>query len=170
MKMGDLAPLHAVVFRVGGLVCALPSGTVREVLPSVSATRIPGASAGVAGLVNVRGRMVTAVDAHAVLGQPVPDAPALLLVDRAGAPAGLKVGEVLDFLEVPGALSRGREAPAGLQVGEVLDFLEVPGALSRGREAPAGVDPRLVRGSASWNGQRMLLLDIDALLSPFLGG
>jgi purine-binding chemotaxis protein CheW len=99
----------------------------------------------VAGLVNVRGRMVTAVDAHAVLGQPVPDDPALLLVDRAGA-------------------------PAGLQVGEVLDFLEVPGALSRGREVPAGVDPRLVRGSASWNGQRMLLLDIDALLSPFLGG
>jgi len=98
-----------------------------------------------AGLVNVRGRMVTAVDAHAVLGQPVPDDPALLLVDRAGA-------------------------PAGLQVGEVLDFLEVPGALSRVREAPAGVDPRLVRGSASWNGQRMLLLDIDALLSPFLGG
>jgi len=145
MKMGDLTPLHAVVFRVGGLVCALPSGTVREVLPSVRATRIPGASAGVAGLVNVRGRMVTAVDAHAVLGQPVPDDPALLLVDRAGA-------------------------PAGLQVGEVLDFLEVPGALSRGREAPAGVDPRLVRGSASWNGQRMLLLDIDALLSPFLGG
>jgi purine-binding chemotaxis protein CheW len=145
MKMGDLTPLHAVVFRVGGLVCALPSGTVREILPSGRATRIPGASAAVAGLVNVRGRMVTAVDAHAVLGQPVPDDPALLLLERPGA-------------------------PAGLQVGEVLDFLEVPGAASREREAPAGVDPRLVQGTGSWNGQRMLLLDIDALLSPFLGG
>jgi len=145
MKMGDLTPLHAVVFRVGGLVCALPSGTVREILPSVRATRIPGASAEVAGLVNVRGRMVTAVDAHAVLGQPVPDDPALLLVDRPGT-------------------------QAGLQVGEVLDFLEVPGAASRVREATAGVDPRLVQGTGSWNGQRMLLLDIDALLSPFLGG
>lgn len=145
MKMGDLTPLHAVVFRVGGLVCALPSGTVREVLPAVRATRIPGATAEVAGLVNVRGRMVTAVDAHAVLGQPVPDDPALLLVDRPGSVAGLLVGEVLDFLEVPGAASRVREAPAG-------------------------VDPRLVQGTASWNGQRMLLLDINALLSPFLGG
>ena len=41
MKMGDLTPLHAVVFRVGGLVCALPSGTVREILPAGRATRIP---------------------------------------------------------------------------------------------------------------------------------
>jgi purine-binding chemotaxis protein CheW len=145
MKMGDLTPLHAVVFRVGGLVCALPSGTVREILPPARATRIPGASAEVAGLVNVRGRVVTTVDAHTVLGQPVPDDPALLLLDRAGA-------------------------LAGLQVGEVLDFLEVPGTASRVREVPAGVDPRLVQGTGSWNGQRMLLLDINALLSPFLGG
>jgi purine-binding chemotaxis protein CheW len=99
----------------------------------------------VAGLVNVRGRMVTAVDAHAVLGQPGPDDPALLLLDRRGT-------------------------LAGLQVGEVLDFLEVPGAAFQAREAPAEVDPRLVQGTGSWNGQRMLLLDIDALLSPLLGG
>jgi purine-binding chemotaxis protein CheW len=145
MKMGDLGPLHAVVFRVGGLVCALPSGSVREILPSARATRIPGASAEVAGLVNVRGRMVTAVDAHVVLGQPVSGDPALLLLDRPGA-------------------------PACLQVGEVLDFLEVPGTVSRERSAPAGVEARLVQGTGSWNGQRLLLLDIDALLSPILGG
>lgn len=145
MKMGDLTPLHAVVFRVGGLVCALPSGTVREILPAGRATRIPGAAAGVAGLVNVRGRMVTAVDAHVVLGQPAPDDPALLLLDRRGAAAGLAVSEVLDFLEVPGAASSDREPPAGIDAG-------------------------LVQGTGNWNGQRMLLLDIDALLSPFLGG
>ena len=145
MKMGDLTPLHAVVFRVGGLVCALPSGTVREIVPAGRATRIPGAAAEVAGLVNVSGRMVSAVDAHAVLGQPAPDDPALLLLDRRGAAAGLVAGEVLDFLEVPGAASSDREVPAG-------------------------VDERLVLGTGNWNGQRMLLLDIDALLSPFLGG
>jgi purine-binding chemotaxis protein CheW len=144
MKMGDLTPLHAVVFRVGGLVCALPSGTVREILPAGRATRIPGAGVEVAGLVNVRGRMVTAVDAHAVLGQPVPDESALLLLDRHGTAAGLAVGEVLDFLEVPGATTRD--------------------------EPPAGIDARLVQGTGNWNGQRMLLLDIDALLSPYLGG
>jgi purine-binding chemotaxis protein CheW len=145
MKMGDLTPLHAVVFRVGGLVCALPSGTVREILPVGRATRIPGAAAEVAGLVNVRGRMVTAVDAHAVLGQEAPDDPALLLLDRRGMAAGLVVSEVLDFLEVPGAASADREVPPG-------------------------VDAGLVQGTGSWNGQRMLLLDIDALLTPFLGG
>ena len=143
MKMGDLSPLHAVVFRVGGLVCALPSGTVREILPAGHATRIPGAASAVAGLVNVRGRMVTAVDAHAVLGQVAGEEQALLLLDRQGSAAGLRVGEVLDFLEAPGAA-------AGADTG--------------------AVDPRLVRGTGSWNGQPMLLLDIDALLAPFLGG
>jgi len=142
MKMGDLSPLHAVVFRVGGLVCALPSGTVREILPAGRATRIPGAAAAVAGLVNVRGRMVTAVDAHAVLGQVAGEEAALLLLDRQGTAAGLCVGEVLDFLEAPAA-AKGRDL--------------------------AGVDPALVRGVGNWNGQPMLLLDIDALLSPFLG-
>jgi purine-binding chemotaxis protein CheW len=143
MKMGDLGPLHAVVFRVGGLVCALPSGAVREVLPAARPTRIPGAAGAVAGLVNVRGRMVTAVDAHAVLGQAGGEERSLLLLDRHGAAAGLVVGEVLDFLE----------APAGTAAA-----------------APEGVDPRLVRGAGRWNGQPMLLLDVDALLSPYLGG
>ena len=145
MKMGDLTPLHAVVFRVGGLVCALPSDRVREILPAGRATRIPGAALEVAGLVNVRGRMVTAVDAHAVLGQPAGEELALLLVDRGATMAGLRVGEVLDFLEVP--------ATAG----------DVAGM-------PAGMDPRLVQRTGSWNGKRMLLLALDALLTPFLGG
>ena len=143
MKMGDLSPLHAVVFRVGGLVCALPSGTVREILPAGRPTRIPGAAAEVAGLVNVRGRMVTAVDAHAVLGVVPEEEQALLLLDRPGAPAGLVVGEVLDFLEAPATATSGDAGP---------------------------VDPRLLRGHGSWNGQRMLLLDMDALVAPYLGG
>jgi chemotaxis signal transduction protein len=87
--------------------------------------------------------MVTAVDAHAVLGQAPGEEQALLLLDRQGAAAGLLVGEVLDFMEAPAAASG---------------------------DGPDGVDPRLVRGRGNWNGQPMLLLDIDALLAPFLGG
>jgi len=86
--------------------------------------------------------MVTAVDAHAVLNQVEGDEAALLLLDRRGAAAGLRVGEVLDFLEAPAAAAGGETA---------------------------SVDPALVRGVGNWNGQPMLLLDIDALLSPYLG-
>ena len=57
--MPDVRPLHAVVFRVGGVVCALPAGVVREILPAIRATRVPGVPAGVEGLVNVRGGLVT---------------------------------------------------------------------------------------------------------------
>ena len=144
--MPDVRPLHAVVFRVGGVVCALPAGVVREILPAVRATRVPGVPAAVEGLVNVRGGLVTVVDGHVLLGQPRPaeSEMAVLLLDRGGKVAGLTVGEVLDFLEVPGATSRD--------------------------QPPAGVDARLVQGTGNWNGQRMLLLDIDALLSPYLGG
>lgn len=145
--MADSPPLHAVVFRVGGVVCALPAGLVREILPAARATRVPGVAAAVEGLVNVRGSLVTVVDAHVLLGQPRPDdsEASLLLLDRPGKVAGLTVGEVLDFLEVP------RAAVAS-------------------REVLPGVDPQVVRAVGDFGGRRFVLLDLDALLTPLLGG
>lgn len=145
--MPDVRPLHAVVFRVGGVVCALPAGVVREILPSVRATRVPGVPAGVEGLVNVRGGLVTVIDGHVLLGQPRPaeSETAVLLLDRGGKVAGLTVGEVLDFLEVPSAAVASRE--------------QLP-----------GVDPSVVKAVGEWGGRRFVLLDLDALLAPLLGG
>jgi len=145
--MPDVRPLHAVVFRVGGVVCALPAGVVREILPAVRATRVPGVPAAVEGLVNVRGGLVTVVDGHVLLGQPRPaeSEMAVLLLDRGGKVAGLTVGEVLDFLEVPGAAVATRE--------------QLP-----------GVDPSIVKAVGEWGGRRFVLLDLDALLAPLLGG
>ena len=145
--MPDVRPLHAVVFRVGGVVCALPAGVVREILPAVRATRVPGVPAAVEGLVNVRGGLVTVIDGHVLLGQPRPadSDMAVLLLDRGGKVAGLTVGEVLDFLEVPSAAVAPRE--------------QLP-----------GVDPSVVKGVGEWGGRRFVLLDLDALLAPLLGG
>lgn len=144
--MPDVRPLHAVVFRVGGVVCALPAGVVREILPAARPTRVPGVPPAVEGLVNVRGGLVTLVDGHVLLGQPRPaDAElAVLLLDRAGKVAGLTVGEVLDFLEVPSAAVATRE--------------QLP-----------GVDPSIVKAVGEWAGRRFVLLDLDALLAPLLG-
>lgn len=142
--MADSTTLHAVVFRVGERLCALPAAQVREILPDLPASRIPGTPPAVVGLVNVRGALLTTVDAHVLLGQAQDGETALLLLDRG---------------------TRG----TGLRVGEVLDFLEVPPAAVAGREALPGVDPAIVRAVGDWAGRHFILLDLDALLAPYLG-
>ena len=42
IEMANSPTLHAVIFRIGALICAAPAGIVREILPRLPATRIPG--------------------------------------------------------------------------------------------------------------------------------
>src|SRR6266480_7879061 len=75
MTEGNL-PGRLLVFRVGTLVCATEVEQVREILPRLPTTRIPGAPPVVAGLVNVRGTLVTVVEGWRALGQAPPGPPA----------------------------------------------------------------------------------------------
>src|SRR3989454_5852268 len=72
MTDGSLAPARLLVFRVGSLACATEVDQVREILPRLPTTRIPGAPPVVAGLVNVRGPLVTVVGGGRALGLPPP--------------------------------------------------------------------------------------------------
>jgi chemotaxis signal transduction protein len=103
---------------------------------------VPGA---VEGLVNVRGRLLTVADAHALLDRPREQdaASAILLLDLAGRRLGLIVTEVLDFMELP----ESELAP---------------------REDLPGLDPRLVRAVGHWEGRPFVLLDLDLLVGPTL--
>jgi len=147
--MSDAAVSRLLLFRVGTLICAADLGVVREILPRLETTRIPGAMPFVAGLVNVRGQLVTVVDGWRALGQPEPVAAAeggttiLLACGEAGRVVGLAVDEVVDLLVV------------------------APGALEP-REALAGVDPVLVRAVGSREGKAFVVLDTDALLAPVM--
>ncbi len=58
----------------------------------------------------------------------------------------------------------------GLGVGQVLDFLEVPAASVVERRDLPGVDPRLVKAVGLGAGQHFILLDVDALFAPIIGG
>jgi chemotaxis signal transduction protein len=138
--------LHAVVFRVGDLICAAPAGIVREILPVLSATRIPGVGDAVDGLVNVRGALLTVVDAHRLLGRErgAEDEGSIVVLRTAGRTFGLLVGEVRDFVELPAASVAPRE--------------QLP-----------GVDPRIVSAIARRGEEHFILLDIDALVAPVLG-
>jgi chemotaxis signal transduction protein len=61
---------RAIVFRVGLLRLALPLTSIREVVvPPERLSRVPRASAGVLGIMNLRGRVVAVVDLlHALPG------------------------------------------------------------------------------------------------------
>jgi purine-binding chemotaxis protein CheW len=75
---------------------------VREIIAASEPTRIPGASAAVLGLVNVRGTLVPVIDAAAAIGLAAqPAAPTLVLVERNSRPVALAVEEVLDLVTVP---------------------------------------------------------------------
>ena len=87
------------------LVCAAPAGIVREILPRLPATRIPGVAEAVEGLVNVRGTLVTVVDGHVLLASRtgrVDDEGAIVVAgSRRARPLRACGRQVLDFLEVP---------------------------------------------------------------------
>ncbi|HET8632866.1 MAG TPA: chemotaxis protein CheW [Gemmatimonadales bacterium] len=145
IEMPDSPVLHAVVFRVGDLRCGAPAGIVREILPRMAATRIPGVAAAIAGLVNVRGALLTVLDAHELLHQTrrPGDEGAILVLQAAGRLIGLEVGEVRDFLTLPDAAVAPRE--------------QLP-----------GVDPSVVRAVARHEGDHFIILELDALCAPLL--
>jgi purine-binding chemotaxis protein CheW len=149
--MSDAGVVRLLVFRVGSLVCAAEAERVREILPRFGATRIPGAPAVVAGIVNVRGTLVTVVEGWRALHQPEPD-------PAADAGPGTTV-----ILEVDG----GKKV-LGFTVDEVVDLLSVGGEALERRQALPGIDPTLVRAVGRRAGQLFVVLDTDALLTPIL--
>ena len=118
----------------------------REILPLQPATRIPGAAPAVRGLVNVRGLLVTVIDAAAAM-------------DLAGA-AEAGGGAVV-------RLDLGAHR-VGLVVDEVLDLVVVDDAELDDRAALPGVRPDLVRAVGAVAGRPFVELVISALLEPLL--
>ena len=72
-------------FGVGELLVGLPLEDVSEVVSFDWVTPVPGAAAGILGIVNLRGRILTAIDLRAVLGlEPAAaDSPGLHVIVRA---------------------------------------------------------------------------------------
>ncbi|MBW6401171.1 chemotaxis protein CheW [Roseomonas sp. HJA6] len=102
------APQEEDVFltlTVAGQACAVPVMMVRDVLGAHAITRIPLAPGEVAGSLNLRGRIVTALDLRLRLGLPARDAeapPAMsVVVEQHGELYALLVDQVGEVVPLP---------------------------------------------------------------------
>ncbi len=142
--MADLVGARLLVFRVGAVQCAVEASVVREIMSMLPTTRIPGARDQVAGVVNIRGRIVTLVDARKCLGQPQQDGDTSLVL--------LELGTRV----------------VGLVVDEVVDLISTSGDTLAERDDLPGIEAVFVRAVGQYDEQSFALLDTDALLNPIL--
>lgn len=142
-KQNDAGITEYVTAMIGGQLFGLPISRVQDVFMPDRLTRVPLASDDVAGVLNLRGRIVTAIDMRARLGLPKHNdgrPPMAVGVDMRGESYGLLIDNI----------------------GEVLKLA------NESREVnPVNLDPRMAKmagGVHRLDGQLMVVLDVDRVL------
>jgi purine-binding chemotaxis protein CheW len=137
------AVVEYVTAMIGGQLFGLPISRVQDVFMPERVTRVPLASREIAGVLNLRGRIVTVIDMRTRLGLSKSEdgrPPMAVGVDLRGESYGLLID----------------------QIGEVLRLHE------EGREEnPVNLDPRMAKlagGVHRLDGQLMVVLDVDRVL------
>src|SRR6218665_3807943 len=105
----DGAITEYVTTMIGGQLFGLPISRVQDVFMPERLTRVPLAPEHVAGVLNLRGRIVTAIDMRARLGLPRNEdgkPPMAVGVDLRGESYGLLIDKIGEVLRLPDS---GRE-------------------------------------------------------------
>jgi len=91
-----------VTLMLADQLCGIPVLAVRDVLAARNITRIPLAPAEIAGSLNLRGRIVTAIDLRRRLGLPPPEAASRMAVvtEQGGELYALLVDQVSEVLSL----------------------------------------------------------------------
>ena len=136
------AMVEYVTAMIGGQLFGLPISRVQDVFMPERVTRVPLSSREIAGVLNLRGRIVTVVDMRARLGLPAEDGktPMAVGVDLRGESYGLLIDQIGEVLRLP---------EAGME------------------ENPVNLDPRMAKlagGVHRLDGQLMVVLDVDRVL------
>ncbi len=95
--------VQLVTFRVNEVVLGVDIAYVQEINRHLEVTRVPGASAMIHGVVNLRGEVVTVLDPHRIFGLPASKSPEQrrnLILNVAGERIGVLVDQVSDILTV----------------------------------------------------------------------
>jgi len=93
---------RVLIVDLGGGLYGLDSAAVREIVSLLPPTRLPGAPAHVRGVVNLRGQLLTVVDAaHRLTGNPTASINGSIVVVTVGEkPLGLIVDDVHDVQDL----------------------------------------------------------------------
>jgi purine-binding chemotaxis protein CheW len=132
-----------VTTMIGGQLFGMPISRVQDVFMPERLTRVPLSSSDVAGVLNLRGRIVTAIDMRARLGLPKNEdgkPPMAVGVELRGESYGLLIDSI----------------------GEVLKLADDSREVN-----PVNLDPRLTKmadGVHRLEGQLMVVLDVDRIL------
>ena len=132
-----------VTAMIGAQLFGLPISRVQDVFMPERLTRVPLSSGEIAGVLNLRGRIVTAIDMRSRLGLPKNDLgrpPMAVGVDLRGESYGLLIDSV----------------------GEVLKLADDSREVN-----PVNLDPRMAKmadGIHRLDGQLMVVLDVDRVL------
>jgi purine-binding chemotaxis protein CheW len=144
MTMGTEGKLQEYVTAgIGGQLVGLPILRVQDVFMPERVTCVPLAPPEIAGVLNMRGRIVTLVD----------------LRRRLGLPPRAQEGAVMAI----GVESRGESY--GLLIDAIGEVLKLDEQTREGN--PVNLDPELARVSAGihrLDGQLLLVLDVDRVL------
>jgi len=133
-----------VTVMIGGQLFGLPISRVQDVFMPDRVTRVPLSAPEIAGVLNLRGRIVTAIDMRRRLGLPprTDDKPSMAVgIELKGESYGLLIDTV----------------------GEVMKLGE-----DTREPNPVNLDARLARVSAGvhrLDGQLMVILDVDYVLN-----
>ena len=141
--MNDTQLSDYVTFTTAEQIFGLPIDCVQDVFKPSRITRVPLAGPEIAGVLNLRGRIVTVVNMRARLGLPKNEdgKPAMAVgVDLRGESYGLLIDQIGEVLKLP---DDSRE------------------------ENPVNLDPRMAKlagGVHRLDGQLMVVLDVDRVL------
>ena len=143
IEISDGVVVEYVTAVIGGQLFGLPISRVQDVFIPERLTRVPLSSVEIAGVLNLRGRIVTVIDMRARLGLAKADdgrPPMAVGVDLRGESYGLLIDQIGEVLRLP---EESRE------------------------ENPVNLDPRMAKlagGVHRLDGQLMVILDVDRVL------
>lgn len=141
---GTTETLQYASFFVDEMLLAIPISQVHEINRQLDVTRVPHAKDSIAGVINLRGEVVTVVDLRNVLGLPRTDISAAnrnVIIQHGDELIGLMVDGVADILSI-----------------EKSDITTAPANVS-------SIDHRFIKGVYAMNDQIVVILDIDESLT-----
>lgn len=144
LNMGSLRSTSYATFRVGTMRFGIDAEEVQEFLVAQRLTPVPLSEPVIAGLINLRGQIITAIDMRIRLGLPP------------------QVGQLPFNIVI-----RSQKAVRSLQVDEIGDVIEVAAS---DHEAPTATLAEEVRGVLSHvckvNGGLLLIVNSSEILKP----